>query len=186
MDISENTLQKPTTAYPLSICILHWAVALTMISTLFLGLLLDDNMELMGLHRSLGILVLLLGLARLANRLYKRRAVPASVNTAGSTAYLMEKTLHGMLYLSMLVIPLLGWLKTNAAGHSVSLFGLLDLPRLLDKQPVMSHLLGALHSFAAYGFLLLLVGHLSAVAVHWSLNRSNLLLRILPQKQPSK
>ena len=77
--------------------------------------------------------ILGLALVRFANRLRVRRRLPPSTNAAGTPAYLVEKTVHHLLYVLMFAIPLLGWLKTNAAGHVTNCFGLFSLPTLVPK-----------------------------------------------------
>lgn len=173
-------LRSTPQKYPLSVTIFHGLVAVVMISTLTIGWLLDDADELVTLHKSLGITVLVLVVLRIANRMFHRKSLPASVNPAGSPQYFFEKGVHGLLYLSMLVVPVLGWLKTNAAGHPASFFGLFDLPTLVDKNPDWSHTLGDAHSLAATIFAVLLGVHVLGAVAHLLLHRQNLFKRITP------
>jgi cytochrome b561 len=168
--------------YPLSVAILHWLVAFAIIGNLAIGWMLDDNMDLMDLHRSIGVGILLLAVIRLVNKILQRKNLPASVNPAGSWHYRLEKIVHGILYVSMLGIPLLGWLKTNAAGHQASFFGLFDLPMLLEKNRRLSHLFGDLHSAWAYALALLIGLHVAGAALHWLTKPVNVFRRILPVK----
>jgi cytochrome b561 len=164
--------------YPFSMVLLHWMVALLMLSTLAVGWLLDDMDGLMALHRSLGITVLLLVVVRIANKLRKHRAIPPSLNAAGSLKYFAEKTTHGLLYLVMVALPLTGWLKTNAAGHSASFFGIFDLPTLVAHRPALSHLLGPIHSLLATTFAILLALHVMAALLHGFKHGKTILRRI--------
>lgn len=166
--------------YPLSVCLLHWLVAIGIIGNLAVGWMLDDNMDLMSLHKSIGSGILILAALRVLNKLMHRNALPPSVNKAGSTQYLAEKAVHGLLYMSMLGIPVLGWLKSNAAGHPVSFFGLFDLPTLLEKNRTLSHLFGEMHSAAAVGLAVLLGLHVAGALIHSVLKSENVLSRILP------
>jgi cytochrome b561 len=166
--------------YPLSVCLFHWLVAIAIIGNPVIGWMLDDSMELMSLHKSIGTGILILAALRVLNKLMHRNALPASVNKVGSAQYLAEKAVHGLLYVSMLGIPVLGWLKTNAAGHAVSFFGLFDLPTLLEKNRTLSHLFGEMHSAAAVGLAVLLGLHVVGALVHSVLKSENVLTRILP------
>jgi cytochrome b561 len=38
---------------------------------------------------------------------------------------------HGLLYLLLLVIPIVGWIATSAYGAPTPFFGLLTLPKLV-------------------------------------------------------
>ena len=80
----------------------------------------------------------------------------------------------------MLAIPVLGWLKTNAAGHTASCFGLFTLPTLVSKNHELSHWLGELHAVTAYGLAALVGLHVLGALVHKLLKSENVLPRILP------
>ncbi|BCF96949.1 cytochrome b [Paraburkholderia sp. PGU19] len=171
---------KQVSRYPLSISLLHWLLALALIGNLIVGWMLDDNEDLLALHKSIGIIILGLALLRVANRLRMQRQLPPSTNAAGTPAYLAEKIVHHLLYMLMLAIPLLGWLKTNAAGHVASCFGLFSLPTLVPKSHELSRWLGQLHSLTAYGLAVLVGLHMLGALAHRVLKSENILSRILP------
>ncbi|MEM5340428.1 cytochrome b [Paraburkholderia azotifigens] len=182
---------KHVSRYPLSISLLHWLLAVALIGNLIIGWMLDDREDLLALHKSIGIVILGLVSVRVANRLRVRRRLPPSTNPAGTPAYLAEKTAHHLLYVLMIAIPLLGWMKTNAAGHVASCFGLFSLPTLLPKSHELSHWLGELHALAAYGLAALVGLHVLGALAHRVLKSENILPRILPftrrveQKMPT-
>ncbi|HKT96119.1 MAG TPA: cytochrome b [Paraburkholderia sp.] len=171
---------KPLSRYPFSVSLLHWLLAIALIGNLVIGWLLDDREELVALHKSIGICILVFALVRLTNRLRVRDQVPPSVNAAGTPAHFVEAAAHRLLYVLMLVVPLLGWLKTNAAGHAASCFGLFSLPTLLHKSRELSHLLGQLHALTAYGLAALIGLHVLAALAHRVFKGKNILHRILP------
>ncbi|HDR8986289.1 cytochrome b [Burkholderia vietnamiensis] len=171
---------KTATRYPLSISLLHWLLAVALTGNLIVGLLLDDNEDLVGLHKSIGVAILLLVALRLVNRLRARDRLPPSVNPAGTLRHSAERAVHGLLYALMLAIPVLGWLKTNAAGHPASCFGLFSLPTLVAKNRELSHWLGELHALAAYALVALVGLHVAAAVAHRVVHAENVLPRILP------
>ncbi len=166
--------------YPLSISLLHWLLAVALICNLIIGWLLDDHEELIAVHKSIGVAILGLALLRIANRLRMRRRLPPSINVAGSPSYFAEKAVHYLLLVLMLAIPILGWLKTNAAGHVANCFGVFSLPTLVHKSRELSNLLGQLHALTAYGLALLIGVHVLAAIVHRLSNSENVLPRISP------
>ncbi|AWV00483.1 cytochrome b561 [Burkholderia cepacia] len=168
------------TRYPLSISLLHWLLAAALIGNLIIGLLLDDNEDLVGLHKSIGVAILVLVAVRIVNRLRMRRQLPPSVNPAGTLNHLAERCVHGLLYVLMLAIPVLGWMKTNAAGHTASCFGLVSLPTLVPKSHELSHWLGELHALTAYGLAALVGLHVLGALAHKLFKSENVLSRILP------
>ncbi|OBU88105.1 cytochrome b [Chromobacterium subtsugae] len=152
--------------YPLSVSLLHWLLALLVFLNFALGYLLDDEESLLAAHKLIGAWILLLALARAANKMRLRKRLPASLNPPGSWPYLAEKWAHGLLYLCMLGVPLLGWLKTNAAGHAVTLFPGLDLPALAATNRTLSHWFGGMHESLAALFALLIGLHVAAALWH--------------------
>lgn len=171
---------KPVSRHPLSVSLLHWLLAVTLLGNFAIGWLLDDHEELIALHKSLGVAVLGLALIRIVNRLRMRRRLPPSVNAKGSASYLAEKAVHHLLYLLMLAIPILGWLKTNAAGHVVTCFGLFSLPTLVHKSRELSQLFGEIHALSAYTIVALVGCHVMGAMAHSILKSENVLPRILP------
>ncbi|NLP64619.1 cytochrome b [Paraburkholderia sacchari] len=169
--------------YPLSVSLLHWLLAVALIGNLVIGWLLDDQEDLVTLHKSIGITILGLVLMRLANRVRLRGRLPKTVNRAGTPAYFVEIAVHRLFYTLMLAIPLLGWMKTNAAGHAASCFGLFSLPALMPRSRELSHLLGQLHSLTAYGLVALIGLHVAGVLAHRVFKAQNILPRILPLPQ---
>jgi cytochrome b561 len=171
---------RHTARYPLSISLLHWLLAAALIGNLVIGWLLDDHEELIALHKSIGIAILGLASIRIVNRLRIRRQLPPSINRAGSPSYFAEKAVHYLLLVLMLAIPILGWLKTNAAGHVANCFGMFSLPTLVQKSRALSHLFGDLHALTAYGLAMLVGVHVLAALVHWLMHSKNVLPRISP------
>ncbi|KKL31130.1 cytochrome B561 [Burkholderia contaminans FFH2055] len=171
---------KIVTRYPLSMSLLHWLLAAALVGNLIIGLLLDDNEDLVGLHKSIGIVILCLVLARIANRLRVQHRLPTSANPACSAARLAEHAVHGLLYVLMFTIPMIGWMKTNAAGHTASCFGLFSLPTLVPKSRALSHWLGELHALTAYGLAVVVGFHVLGAMAHRVIRAENILPRILP------
>lgn len=171
---------KHASRYPLSIALFHWLLAAALIGNLIIGWLLDDHEELIALHKSIGVAILGLAVLRIANRLHVRRRLPPSINAAGSPSYFAEKAVHYLLLALMLAVPILGWLKTNAAGHVANCFGVFSLPILVQKSRELSHLFGELHALTAYGLAMLMGLHVSAALAHWLMKSTNALRRISP------
>lgn len=88
---------KTVTRYPLSISLLHWLLAAALIGNLIVGLLLDDNEDLVSLHKSIGVAILVLVAIRIVNRLRVRRRLPPSVNPTGTMNHFAERGVHGLL-----------------------------------------------------------------------------------------
>ncbi|QTD93019.1 cytochrome b [Burkholderia anthina] len=171
---------KNVTRYPLSISLLHWLLAVALIGNLIVGLLLDDNEGLLSLHKSIGIAILGFVAIRVANRLRMRSRLPPPINSAGTLNHFVERSVHGLLYVLMLAIPVLGWMKTNAAGHTANCFGLFSLPDLVPRNRALSHWLGELHALTAYTLAALVGLHVLGALAHRLFTSEHVFSRILP------
>lgn len=163
---------------------LHWLVALLVITLIAVGLTMDRlplsplKFEIFQLHKSIGLTVLLLVVARLAWRLTHRPPVlPAG--TKGWEKGLAHAT-HWSLYLLLLAMPLFGWIFSDAAGYHPSLFGL-PVPVLSSQNPETANTFKQLHEFGGYTILTLLVLHVGAALKHHFLKKDDVLQRMLPR-----
>lgn len=124
----------PTQRYSYTAITLHWLIALLLAFQIALGWALEGNNspELFAryqLHKSVGITILLLSLARLAVRLFTPRP-PASEGPAWTRA--LAGIVHGLFYLVMILGPVTGWLLVSTARVQVPtlLYGIIPWPHL--------------------------------------------------------
>jgi cytochrome b561/polyisoprenoid-binding protein YceI len=124
----------PAQRYSYTAITLHWLIALLLMFQIALGWALEGNNspELFAryqLHKSVGITILLLSLARLAARLFTSRP-PASEGPAWTRA--LASTVHWLFYLVMILGPITGWLLVSTARVQVPtlLYGILPWPHL--------------------------------------------------------
>ena len=166
--------------YPLSMIIFHSLIAILMIAAIVVAWNIGESNDTRNLHKSLGVAVLLVAALRLVNRFRFKNAIPESVNPKGSVQRILEKSVHGMLYLTMFGIPVVGWMMSNAFGHPASFFGLFNLPTLLDKNPELGRTLKELHELGANVFIGLLVLHLAGGILHFIKHKQNVFKRMMP------
>lgn len=178
----------------------HWATALTILATAFVGLTMEDFDALWyyGLHKSLGITVLGLVVLRMLWRLIDRRppyppGMPGWQRLASSSA-------HALIYAAMLVMPISGWLYNSAARRPLDWFGLFKIPSLtaldrttqtysilgfdapafIDTPQKLRSLAGDVHETLFYAGALLIALHLAAALKHHFFDRDPTLARMLP------
>lgn len=113
---------------------LHWLIALLLAFQIALGWALEGNnspelFQRFQLHKSVGIAILLLSLARLAARFMMQRP-PASDGPAWTRA--LAGTVHSLFYVVMILGPITGWLLVSTAKVQVPtlLFGIVPWPHL--------------------------------------------------------
>ena len=166
--------------YPATTRILHWLISALVLATWPLGFVIhlvknDVSMTFYTLHEGFGFLVLWLMLIRVGNRLLTR-----SPETQGPK---MEKiaahTVHGLLYLFLIAMPVSGFLATNAQGFPLHWFGLFEVWSPIGKSPDIAWTLSAIHFWCAWIILGLLTLHIGAVLMHQVIKRDVTLYRIL-------
>jgi cytochrome b561 len=150
---------------------LHWwsaalvflgaLVAVAMVRVPLVWLL--EKFLLYQLHKTIGVTVAALALARLFLRARRGRpAWPAGLPAAG-----LARAGQAGLYLLLLAVPTLGYLSADAAPANIpTLFlAVIPLPRLLAPDSGLYALLRPAHIAAALLLLALAAGH-AAMAIH--------------------
>lgn len=161
----------------------HWLAALLIIGMLGLGLYMADlpkgewKGQLFGIHKSFGILVLLLGAARIGWRL--GNTWPEPLGVARPWQLKAARLLHLLLLAMMLALPLSGWALSSAGDHPVSFFGLFTLPPLLMVDDALAELMSEVHETLAWTLIALLVLHAGAALRHHFLVHDATLKRML-------
>jgi cytochrome b561 len=158
--------------------VLHWTMALGIFVLIGLGLAMKHAglpkarvIQLFQLHKSIGIVVLLLAVARLAWRLVRSApplpdALPALERQAAHAG-------HAVLYVLMLALPLTGWAVVSTAPLNIPtvLFGRVPWPdiwflaELPNKAPAFA-VAQALHKYGAYALIAVVAVHVAAALRH--------------------
>lgn len=150
---------------------LHWGMALMLfvmiaVGTYVSGLEQNDpaRMQLLGMHKSFGAIFMQLAVFRLIwSRIHKAPALPAALS---GWEQMLSRLITALLYLLMLAIPFSGYAMTNFAGYPMSLFGLVDLPVLFEKNPPMIGMAKQAHVVLVYTMMLALVLHIAGALKH--------------------
>lgn len=157
--------------YPLSMRLMHWCAATFVILALLIGMtigydIVDGRSEignfLYGLHVSLGVLAILV----MASRLVVRQASSRPTVKGGLAAQYLAGSVHGLLYLLALGVPLLGYAMDLAYGGVPALFGIAmpDFGWLAPagSQHPAAETLYYLHSYGGHVLAFLIAAHVAA------------------------
>ncbi len=189
-------MAKAHTRYSKVAIVLHWAIAALIMFNLYLALQFDtmrglEKFNAFQLHKSVGLTVLLLSLARLAWRL-THRAPPLPAEMPRWEKFGAQAA-HWVLYGLMIGIPLTGWVLVSASPT--------NLPTLIFKTVPWPHL-GFIHDLAmpvrrslenqveqvhmllGYSMACLIVLHVAAALKHQFWNRDEVLGHMLPFVRP--
>lgn len=179
--------------------VLHWLIAAALVFQILLGWRMGDEegplaFALVQLHKSVGITILVLSLARLGWRLLN--PPPPMPATMASWEKALAKLAHVGFYFLMIGMPLTGWVivSTSRTGIPTEVWGVIPWPHI----PGLSNLTGdareEVHEFAEFvhsksAWLLwgLLALHVAGALKHqWLSDDEPVLARMAPGARPGR
>jgi cytochrome b561 len=153
---------------------LHWIMAVCILAMLFIGVgmvstIAPEYLTLVGIHKPLGILILILALIRLVVRLvYGAPPLPLDLPEPMKLAAYLS---HYALYALMIAMPLIGWAMLSAADYPVTLWSGFSLPQIVPQSASLHTLLWNAHYYLAFCFFALILMHLAAGLFHGLIRR---------------
>ena len=164
--------------------ILHWLTATLLAVQYLIGWLMPDIKRdmtpgtMMDLHISFGLVILFLVVMRFLWRLSHR--VPPE-ETLPAWQRVSSEGLHLLLYALVVVTTLTGWTFASMRGWTISVFGILPLPRLVAEGSALGSTIGELHATLVWVLLAAIGLHLTAAFVHLFVYRDRIMQRMLPR-----
>lgn len=184
-------LRNTKTGYGGIAILFHWVMALLIVAMLALGLYMHElppteqsTFELYQLHKSIGFVVLALGVLRLVWRLLNPSPkLPGGMSALEKVgAHLGHIGLYGLIF----ALPLTGWFMVSASpwGIPTILFNTLPVPHLpvpavLGTQEQAEGFFKLLHAYGAYLLIALIVVHVAAALKHHFVARDDTLKRMV-------
>lgn len=161
--------------------LLHWVMAVLLIGNLAGGLLhesLKDTINLIPVHKSIGLTVLALTIARIAWRFsWQHPPYPPAVPQWQIAA---AKAVQGVFYTLMLAMPLSGWVMASAGKYPLSWFGLVDVPKFAVAKESALYLASRQgHEVLGWLFVGLIVLHVAAALRHHLILKDRVLERMI-------
>ena len=162
----------------------HWAIALAIVGLVGLGAWMVGltyydpwYYDSLALHKAIGIVVLALALAKFGWKLVDRNPgfgpEVKPHERAGATA------MHWLLNALMVLLPVTGYLISTSEGAGIDMFGLFDVPALVDVTAGTRDLAIDIHFYVAYGGIALVGMHIIAALKHHFIDRGSTLRRML-------
>ncbi len=190
--------------------VLHWAIAIAILGMIPLGWWMGDALEVRDtqaqaiaafqLHKSIGLTVLLLSVARLLWRF--THPVPALPEGMKQWERLAAIATHWAFYFIIIAMPFTGWLyvSTGWSAHDdrplevpTLYFGLFQVPHLFglshlaeQTRATLAGLFENVHSKMAWGAIGLTALHVAAALKHQFVDKDGVLGRMVPglEKDP--
>jgi cytochrome b561 len=164
--------------------LLHWLTVALLLTLLALGLTMTSldpgkfQNTLFVWHESLGLTLFFLTLFRIGWRL-SHSAPPASRDLSRLEVR-ASGTVHMLLYVSLLAMPITGYVFVVTGGFPLTYFGLANVPRLLAKHEGLWEIAETAHLSLQYVVYALVVMHAAAALHHHFFRRNDVLARMLP------
>ena len=160
---------------------LHWLVAVAVFGLFGLGLWMTgldyyDAWYQRGpaLHKSAGVLLFGIMLARLAWRLGNPQPRLSGAPWEQHAAHLA----HGLLYILLYALMVSGYLISTADGRDIDVFGLFSVPATVSGKN-QEDVAGLVHEILAWGVIGLTAVHAAAALKHHFINHDTTLTRML-------
>lgn len=165
--------------------LLHWIMAVLVLAMIAAGFLMVQEglgrplrNALFIFHKNTGILLLILGLLRIAYRLaYRPPPLPAGIpgwqaRAAGAS--------HLALYALLVVMPVAGYIRVKAGGFPIEMLDALGIPALVPRSDMLAELAKATHHYGAIVITGIILAHVSAASYHGLIRRDGVFSRIWP------
>ncbi len=162
--------------------VLHWIIAVIVITMIPLGIAMSNAESgpvqdfMFKLHLSLGTTLLPLVALRIIWRLtHSPPPLPADIPAIQKLA---ASSTHFLLYLTLVIQPVLGWIATSAYRAPITVFGLFDLPPIWPENRGQSDQLFFVHRNIGIIMAALILAHIAGALFHQFVRRDNLLARM--------
>lgn len=172
---------------------LHWAIALLIIGMIAVGWIMGDmaggpgspKTAIIQVHKSIGITILLLTIARIVWRLMNP---PPPEPSMPKWQAMLASSVHILLYVLMIAMPLSGWIMASAeiSQHDTRFFGTVEMyvPGIAslpaETQKGLADTMDTLHSRLAWVIIGLLVLHVAGALKHQLVDKDGLIARMAP------
>ena len=177
------TTSNPEARYDATLQILHWAMAAIILVAIALGVVaaflprgVSPRVEILTIHKSLGMTALVLIVLRVAWRLSV--GAPPYSASLGLLSRIGAHATHIALYALMIAMPVSGYINSVAGGHPAPWFGLFDWPGLVARNDALAHAAGFAHHWLAWTIGAALALHFAAVAWHAWVKRDEIFSRM--------
>jgi len=161
----------------------HWLVAVTVVGLFVLGLWMTSltyyhpwYKQAPDLHKSIGIILLAVYLARLAWRLWDR--APDQIAGHSAVEQKAAHAAHWVLYGGLFVVMISGYLISTADGRAISVFGLFEFPAMLTSINKQEDVAGVVHKWLAIALITVVSAHTLAALKHHFIDKDNTLKRM--------
>ncbi|QFS81818.1 hypothetical protein FIU97_03420 [Roseivivax sp. THAF40] len=173
------------TSYSTFARIMHWSMALFILSTIPVGfLMIQEGLSrslqnsLFIYHKNVGVLILVLAVIRLAYRGFRPPPplpdhVPVWQQRAAGAS-------HTALYVLIIAMPVAGYVRVVAGGFPIETLDAMGFPRLVPESKPLAETAKTLHFYGSYVIAGLAGVHIMAALQHGLLKKDGVFSRMWP------
>ena len=177
-------LKNTTDSYGGITISLHWIIAILMIGLIILGWYLTTISyyhtyyhTLFLTHKSLGMITLILAVFNLT--WYIVNPKPKLPNTISRLEKIAAHTMHDILFLLTIALPITGYFMSTAKGTGITIFNWFTVPPFSKTGHQWGEFAGSMHFWLGYSTAILVVLHALAALKHEFINKDGILRRML-------
>ncbi|PXZ04270.1 cytochrome b [Gilliamella apicola] len=159
---------------------IHWSSALLIVITILLLLAKVTMSNILGgmpivylLHKSLGVVVLLLTVWRII--VIRSQGVPDVLPKEQKLKRILSKSTQGIIYLLLIIVPLSGYLMS---GRDLNVFGFISIPAI-DMPNNLHQLFHTMHLIGSELLVILVLFHILVALYHYFWIKDNVLQSML-------
>lgn len=142
---------------------LHWIIAIAMIAMLVFGLYLEDlprspeKGALIGLHKSVGIIILFLALIKTYWRFLNK--FPKPISQLPKWQEKLASSTHWILSIGIVLLPVSGIMMSVGGGYPVGIFGLELIAGTEEKIEILSTIGKTIHGLGGKLLIFFIILH---------------------------
>jgi len=175
-------IKNTATRYGFPSKLLHSILMVCVIAMLIIGSLMGfapDSFKptIYMVHKSIGLFTFLCAILFAIWSLMNPKPEFPSNMTAVEIS--LAKLVHSLLYISIMFMPMIGWLMSSAGGRVPTFFNLFTMPALISEDKVLAGFFADLHNAFAWLIFSLIVIHTIGALKHHFINKDEVLKRIM-------
>lgn len=166
---------------------LHWLVGIAVIAMLGVGIYMTETetFALYPWHKSFGVIIFFIAAARVIVRI--KEGWPVPVGNYPSHERILAKTVHWVLLLGTVLMPVSGFLMSSLGGTGVAVFGFEIVARNPDPENprrVIAHhaelasFFRSMHGIVAWALVIGILLHIAGALKHHVVDKDGTLRRI--------
>jgi len=164
--------------------VIHWTTVLAVLGLFILGLWMVGLTYYSewyrtgpNIHKSIGILLFILTLIRIA--WLRLKGKPAPVANSSQRDQKIAKIAHAILYVLLFAVMIFGYLISTADGRAIEVFEIFQVPAVISGIDKQEDVAGEVHFWLAIILITMVSLHALAALKHHFINKDRTLKRML-------